>query len=231
MDAVDPVDPRIGLVFAADTLVARKLERLAERSGLGWEHRPLGGLAEVPDDRRPVAVVVDADRPDGIDLVRAVRERWPSAVLAAFVSAPDAATWLAAQRAGADVVANRGALAARLGDHLDRSGSRRLFPVLPEADVGGRLGLVARVEEGPDGPLAVFQVEGRVHVVADRCPHAGARLSEGELDRRVLTCPRHGSQFDVTTGERVRGPADCALLTYQVVIESGQVAVVTNAGP
>lgn len=224
---MDLTDPRIGLVFAADTLVARKLERLAESRDLCWEHRPLGGLAEVPDDRCPAVVVVDADRPDGLELVRGVRARWPNAVLAVFLTTPDPETWLAAQRCGADVVANRGALAARLRDHLDRARASRLFPVLAEAEMAGRLGLVARVEDGPDGPLAVFQVDG-VAVVADVCPHAGARLSDGELDHRVITCPRHGSQFDVTTGERVRGPADCALLTYKVVIESGQVTVVTD---
>lgn len=229
---MDSSSPRPGLVFAADTLVARKLERLADQAGVLWEHRPLGGLAEVPAGQPAEVVVVDADRPEGVELVRGARERWPAAVLAAFLSTPDPRTWVAAQRAGADVVANRGALAARLREHLDRAsqGHRRLFPVLAEADLGGRLGLVAQLDEGPDGPLAVFQVDGAVVAVADVCPHAGARLSDGTLDHRVLTCPRHGSQFDVTTGERVRGPADCALLTYQVVIESGQVAVVTQRG-
>ena len=221
---------RPGLVFAADTLVARKLERLAEHAGVRWEHRPLGGLADVPAGQSAAVVVVDADRPDGLELVREVRTRWPGVVLAAFLTTPDPQTWVAAQRAGADVVANRGALAARLREHLDRTADGRIrrFPVPAEAEVGGRLGLVARVDEGPDGPLAVFQIDGAVHVVADVCPHAGARLSDGELDGRVLTCPRHGSQFDVTTGERVRGPADCALSTYKVVIESGQVAVVAG---
>ena len=227
---MDPNSRRPGLVFAADTLVARKLERLADPAGLRWEHRPLGGLSDVPDGQPAAVVVVDADRPDGLELIRGARARWPEAVLAAFLSTPDPQTWVASQRAGADVVANRGAVASRLREHLDqvRSGRLRLFPVLAEADVAGRLGLVAQVPEGPEGPIAVFQVEGQVHVVADVCPHAGARLSDGELDRQVLTCPRHGSQFDVTSGERLRGPADCALLTYKVVIESGQVAVVPD---
>lgn len=215
-------------MFAADTLVARKLERLAEDAGVLWEHRPLGGVAEVPADRSAAVVVVDVDRPDGLDLIRSARARWPAATVAAFVSAPDPQAWLAAQRAGADLVANRGSLAARLREHLDRAQVGRIFPVLAEADLPGRLGLVAQVEQGPDGPVAVFQVDGAVHIVADVCPHAGARLSDGDLDRSVLTCPRHGSQFDVSTGERLRGPADCGLLTHRVVIESGQVAVRTD---
>lgn len=225
---MDPTSSRPGLVFAADTLVARKLERLAETARLRWEHRPLGGLKDVPDGQPAAVVVVDADRPDGLDLVRGARDRWPGAVLVAFLSTPDQQTWVAAQRAGADVVANRGAVASRLREHLEHlgSGRTRSFPVLAEADIAGRLGLVAQVPDGPDGPIAIFHLDGSVHVVTDVCPHAGARLSDGELDGQVLTCPRHGSQFDVTSGERLRGPADCALLTYKVVIESGQVAVV-----
>jgi len=49
-------------------------------------------------------------------------------------------------------------------------------------------------------------------------------LSEGELEQRVLTCPRHGSQFDVCTGERLRGPADTGIATYPVVVAGGQVS-------
>lgn len=227
---MDLTRARPGLVFAADSLVARKLERVADETGVRWEHRPLGGVADVPAGRSAAVVVVDVDRPDGLELIRDARARWPVATLAAFLSTPDPQAWLAAQRAGADLVANRGALAARLRDHLSRAVREpgRIFPVLTEADLGGRLGLVAQVEQGPDGPVAVFQVDGSVHVVADVCPHAGARLSDGDLDRTVLTCPRHGSQFDVATGERLRGPADCDLLTYRVVIESGQVAVRTD---
>jgi 3-phenylpropionate/trans-cinnamate dioxygenase ferredoxin subunit len=30
------------------------------------------------------------------------------------------------------------------------------------------------------------------------------RLSQGTLEGKIITCPRHGSQFDVTNGENVR---------------------------
>ncbi len=38
----------------------------------------------------------------------------------------------------------------------------------------------------------------------NRCPHMGGKLSQGQLDGAVVTCPRHGSQFDVTDGKVVR---------------------------
>jgi nitrite reductase/ring-hydroxylating ferredoxin subunit len=174
--------------------------------------------------------VVDLAPPNAIDRVREVRGRWPAAVLAGYLTVPDHALWLAGQRAGCDLVANRGALVARLRPLLAAGGTRgrRTFPLLAEADVAGRLGLVTRLEESPVGPVAVYHVDGTVFVTADLCPHAGAQLSAGELDGRVVTCPRHGSQFDVCTGERVRGPADLDIETYPVLIADGQVSMVLD---
>ena len=40
--------------------------------------------------------------------------------------------------------------------------------------------------------------------IANRCPHMGGDLSKGKLEGTVVTCPRHGSQFDVRTGEVLR---------------------------
>jgi 3-phenylpropionate/trans-cinnamate dioxygenase ferredoxin subunit len=52
--------------------------------------------------------------------------------------------------------------------------------------------------------ILVAMVGGKVHAVSGRCPHMGARLAEGKLDGTVITCPRHGSQFDVTNGQVMR---------------------------
>jgi nitrite reductase/ring-hydroxylating ferredoxin subunit len=71
-------------------------------------------------------------------------------------------------------------------------------------------------------PLAVYHIGSRFHACADRCPHAGATLSEGELEAGVVTCPRHGSQFDVATGQRLRGPADTDIATYPTIEDGGQ---------
>jgi nitrite reductase/ring-hydroxylating ferredoxin subunit len=73
-----------------------------------------------------------------------------------------------------------------------------------------------------DEALAVYHVGNRFHTCADRCPHAGATLSEGELEGGVVTCPRHGSQFDVATGQRLRGPADTDIATYPTLEDGGQ---------
>ena len=206
------------VLIAADRGIRARLSRLDAEFGLRWVDANDTGDADL--------VVIDLADPGALDEVRSARERWSTAVIAGYLTMPDPDLWTAGQRAGCDLVVNRGALAGRLRPLL--SGVRaegRTFPLLDEADLAGRLGLVGRIADTPVGPVAVYHVDGAVHVVADRCPHAGAVLSEGELDRRILTCPAHGSQFDVCTGERVRGPADSDIARFRVVVAGGQVSL------
>lgn len=54
--------------------------------------------------------------------------------------------------------------------------------------------------------VAVFNHAGELHAVENRCPHQGAPLQRGKFEGSVVTCPLHGWQFDVTTGEGVGRP-------------------------
>jgi nitrite reductase/ring-hydroxylating ferredoxin subunit len=47
---------------------------------------------------------------------------------------------------------------------------------------------------------------GERFAVTRRCRHLGADLSRGTIDDRCLTCPWHGSQYDIASGRMVRGP-------------------------
>jgi nitrite reductase/ring-hydroxylating ferredoxin subunit len=49
--------------------------------------------------------------------------------------------------------------------------------------------------------VALFNVEGEFHALDGVCPHAGGPLGEGVLRGNIVTCPWHGWQFDVTTGQ------------------------------
>jgi 3-phenylpropionate/trans-cinnamate dioxygenase ferredoxin component len=77
-----------------------------------------------------------------------------------------------------------------------------------------------------EGSMNVFDVEGtRVNVAKadgalyafdDTRTHAGCSLATGELDGTSLTCACHGSQFDVTSGAVLRGPAQRPVRSREV---------------
>lgn len=54
--------------------------------------------------------------------------------------------------------------------------------------------------------LAVARVGEEFFVLDNTCPHQGAPLGDGWLDGHSLTCPLHGWQFDVRTGEMPGSP-------------------------
>jgi nitrite reductase/ring-hydroxylating ferredoxin subunit len=64
--------------------------------------------------------------------------------------------------------------------------------------------------------VAVANVDGIVYAFGDLCPHRQCSLADGTLVGAVVTCPCHGSQFDVRTGERLRGPAVRAIPVFAV---------------
>ncbi|HEY4666023.1 MAG TPA: Rieske 2Fe-2S domain-containing protein [Anaerolineales bacterium] len=67
--------------------------------------------------------------------------------------------------------------------------------------------------------VAVYNVGGTFYATQHDCTHEGGPLSEGDLQGTVITCPWHGSRFDVTTGKLVRGPAQRPLQTFRVAVE------------
>ena len=73
--------------------------------------------------------------------------------------------------------------------------------------------------------IAVANVGGTLHAFGDTCTHLQCSLAEGHLDGAVVTCPCHGSQFDVTTGEVLRGPAQEPVRSYAARVENNAVRV------
>lgn len=66
-------------------------------------------------------------------------------------------------------------------------------------------------------PILIANVEGKFYAVCDRCPHLNATLSEGFLNDKIVTCPRHLSSFDITTGRVISGTRS-SLQTYDVKV-------------
>lgn len=79
---------------------------------------------------------------------------------------------------------------------------------------GKRFIPAAKVSDLPDGKMKSFRVENRDILVAmvggkyyaadNKCPHLGGNLSRGSLEGTVVTCPLHGSQFDLAGGRVIR---------------------------
>ena len=74
----------------------------------------------------------------------------------------------------------------------------------------------ARLNEIPTGSIKTVQVGGKqlalanvggtLYAIDNTCLHRGGPLAEGQLEGKVVTCPWHGWQFDVTTGKAVQNP-------------------------
>ena len=52
-----------------------------------------------------------------------------------------------------------------------------------------------------DRIIALFNVDGKYHALDGVCPHQGGPLGQGTLTGCIVTCPWHGWQFNVTTGQ------------------------------
>lgn len=58
-----------------------------------------------------------------------------------------------------------------------------------------------------DRIVALFNVDGTFYALDGVCPHQGGPLGQGELTGCIVTCPWHGWQFDVRTGQHQLSPS------------------------
>lgn len=103
----------------------------------------------------------------------------------------------------------------------------------------GRAGEIApgssKIVEVGGRSIGVFNVEGRYYALRNSCPHQGAPLCLGSIDGtfeesrpgeyvwgregRILRCPWHGWEFDLTTGRSVFNPHRTRVRSYDVTVE------------
>jgi 3-phenylpropionate/trans-cinnamate dioxygenase ferredoxin subunit len=107
---------------------------------------------------------------------------------------------------------------------------------------------VSKIDELKNGTMKAVSAAGREILLArvgdkyyaadNRCPHMKGDLSQGKLEGTVVTCPLHGSQFDISNGRVVRwlkgglmskmgGALKLSkdLAVYNVKVEDGKVLV------
>ncbi|MCX6005359.1 MAG: Rieske 2Fe-2S domain-containing protein [Chloroflexi bacterium] len=113
----------------------------------------------------------------------------------------------------------------------------------------GRFVEAGKTAELPEGNMLTVKLEGQdillaninsnFYAINNKCPHMGGNLAKGKLEGSVVTCPLHGSQFDVTTGKVIRWLKGSGLLSaigktlkppkeirkYNVKLENGKILV------
>lgn len=110
-------------------------------------------------------------------------------------------------------------------------------PALPASTRDPAWSVAMRADDLWEGEMLGLQVDGadvllirlgpdEIHAYDNRCPHAGARLSNGHLmaDKGKLLCASHLWEFDARTGRGIN-PRVCSLHRYPVKVEHGDVLV------
>src|SRR3989338_8777336 len=72
--------------------------------------------------------------------------------------------------------------------------------------------------------VAVFNCEGTLFAIDNTCKHRGGPLGEGSLSNTTVTCPWHGWEYDVKTGECAMDPS-IKVQTFDVKVEGDDVLV------
>lgn len=82
-----------------------------------------------------------------------------------------------------------------------------------------------------DGKMVgLFNVNGNLYAINNRCTHARGPLSEGVVNSEEcsVTCPWHYGKFDLHTGKAVDGVVRKPVETYQVEVRDGIIYVGTK---
>lgn len=72
--------------------------------------------------------------------------------------------------------------------------------------------------------VALYNVDGAIHALDGVCPHQGGPLGKGCLQGAIVTCPWHGWQFDVRTGQH-QFSASVVQPRFEVRIEGDSILV------
>lgn len=104
----------------------------------------------------------------------------------------------------------------------DTAGTK--IPVCPAAELPPGQ---SRLVEHDGKKIGIFNCEGSLYAIEDRCSHDNGPLAEGEFDPAACTveCPRHGSLFDLSTGRPKTLPAFQPVHTFPVAVEDDTITL------
>ncbi|MFC2033281.1 Rieske (2Fe-2S) protein [Chloroflexota bacterium] len=101
---------------------------------------------------------------------------------------------------------------------------------------------IAKTTDISNGQMKSFTAEGKEILIINydnkyfavdgRCTHMGGELAKGKLEGKIVTCPRHGAKFDVTTGSCISNPKIGFIklkakdeATYEVKVENNTIRI------
>jgi nitrite reductase (NADH) small subunit len=85
------------------------------------------------------------------------------------------------------------------------------------------VGAIHQVEVGGKA-VALANIGGQFYAIDNTCLHRGGPLGEGVLEGKIVTCPWHGWQYDVTTGKVSQNPT-VGVACYPAEVRGGEVFV------
>lgn len=93
---------------------------------------------------------------------------------------------------------------------------------------------VATLDQVPEGSgttvevggksIALFNIKGEIYAIDNTCLHRGGSLGDGFVDKTMVTCPLHGWQYDVTTGQGVMPPSP-GVKSYKVEVRDNEIYI------
>lgn len=94
--------------------------------------------------------------------------------------------------------------------------------IAPAADLPNGERIFVEIE---GKPLVIFNIAGQFFSIGDVCSHDDGPVGEGDLEEYTITCPRHGAEFDVRTGQVLQMPAVVDIPAYPVRVVAGMIQV------
>src|SRR5919112_1761154 len=83
--------------------------------------------------------------------------------------------------------------------------------------------------EADGTPVLLLRQGNRIRAIGATCTHLGGPLDEGPVDGDTVTCPWHGSVFNLDDGALIHGPAMTPVAAYEVQVQDGRIAIRANA--
>ncbi|MBM2816818.1 MAG: hcaC [Ignavibacteria bacterium] len=104
---------------------------------------------------------------------------------------------------------------------LENSYDKEYITICKSAELYEKKGKLITFAEDEDFQLALFRIDGKLFCVGNICPHRhAARIHEGILDGINVTCPEHGWEFSLETGENTNKHQGIRRLTTFEIFES-----------